>query len=134
LKYLLDTNACIVYLRQRNARLTRRVDSHPFSDMVLCSIVVGELFHGAEKSANPPKNRAIVEGFVQPFHSLPHDDSSAREYAIIRFDLESRGQRIGDYDMLIAAIARSNNLTLVTHNTAEFSRIPNLSVEDWEIP
>lgn len=41
---------------------------------------------------------------------------------------------IGPYDLLIAAIALANNLTLVTHNTNEFSRVPGLVIEDWEIP
>jgi tRNA(fMet)-specific endonuclease VapC len=44
------------------------------------------------------------------------------------------GQLIGPYDTMIAAIALANNLTLVTHNTSEFSRIANLVLEDWEIP
>jgi tRNA(fMet)-specific endonuclease VapC len=133
-KYLLDTNPCIVYLRGRNPLLRNRVASHAPSDIVMCSVVLAELLHGTERSADPVKGRIEVSNFARPYGSLPFDDAAADEYALIRVDLERRGLPIGDNDMFIAAIARSNNLTLVTHNTAEFSRIPNLNIEDWEVP
>jgi tRNA(fMet)-specific endonuclease VapC len=64
--------------------------------------------------------------------SLPFDDLAADQYALIRADLEGRGQLIGANDLLIAAIARAHDLTLVTHNMAEFSRVGRLELEDWE--
>lgn len=134
MNFLLDSNPCVVYLRGKNSLLRQRISTRPPSEIVLCSIVVAELFHGAERSADPTKSRIEVETFIKPFHSLPFDDDAARQYARIRFDLETRGMRIGDNDMLIAAIAMNNNLTLVTHNTAEFSRIPNLPIVDCEAP
>lgn len=76
----------------------------------------------------------MVDGFTHSFKSLPYTDSEAQEYARIRADLERRGERIGDFDLQIAAIAITNQLTLVTHNTGEFSRIPQLAIEDWEVP
>ena len=87
-----------------------------------------------ERSADPIKSRIKVETFIKSFHSLAFDDDAARRYASIRFDLETRGMRIGEYDMLLAAIAKTTQLTLVKHNTAEFSRIPNLPIVDWEVP
>jgi tRNA(fMet)-specific endonuclease VapC len=63
---------------------------------------------------------------------LPFDDRSAREYAAIRADLAMAGTPIGPNDLMIAAIARSQGLTLVTNNTAEFSRVLGLSVADWQ--
>ena len=65
---------------------------------------------------------------------LPFDKAAANVHAQIRVHLERLGQVIGPYDLLIAAIALANNLTLVTHNTNEFSRVPGLVIEDWEIP
>ena len=61
------------------------------------------------------------------------DDAAANRYAEIRSDLERRGLPIGAYDMQIAAIALSSGLTVVTHNVDEFSRVPHLSLEDWQV-
>jgi tRNA(fMet)-specific endonuclease VapC len=69
---------------------------------------------------------------LSPFFSLPFDDAAARHYAEIRDDLESRGQTIGPNDLLIAAIARTHGLTLVSNNR-EFSRVVGMHVEDWTI-
>ena len=73
---------------------------------------------------------AKVERTLSPFRSLPFDDAAARHYAEIRDDLETRGAIIGPNDLLIAAIALANDLTLVTSNH-EFSRIEGLRTEDW---
>ncbi len=124
MKYLLDTNVCVVHLRGKNALVLQRFGLHPPTDLVLCSVVVGELRFGAEGSADPPKEHTKVDGFVSQFASLPFDDTAAQIYGQIRHTLESTGQAIGSNDYLIAAIALAHNLILVTHNTAEFSRVP----------
>ena len=134
MKYLLDTNVCVAHLRGKNALVLHRFGLHPPTDLVLCSVVVGELCYGARRSLNPAREQALVDAFVAQFVSLPFDDAAARVYATIRHDLESRGLRIGENDLDIAAIALANNLVLVTHNTAEFSRVPGLTLEDWEVP
>lgn len=64
--------------------------------------------------------------------SLPFDDAAAERYAGLRAGLEKVGTPIGPNDMLIAAIALANDVTVVTHNVREFSRVPGLRVEDWE--
>ena len=134
MKYLLDTNACIGYLRGKNQHLLGRFGSHPPSDILLCAVVVGELRYGAERSTNPPQQHALVDAFVGQFASLPYDDVAARVYAEIRRNLTARGLPIGPYDYQIAAIALAHGLTPVTHNTKEFSRVPGLTLEDWEVP
>jgi tRNA(fMet)-specific endonuclease VapC len=73
-----------------------------------------------------------VRTFCAPYVSLSFDDRAADEYSIIRTHLTSLGQLIGHNDLLIAAIALANGLTLVTHNTAEFRRVPGLLLEDWQ--
>ncbi|MCL4202964.1 MAG: type II toxin-antitoxin system VapC family toxin [Pirellulaceae bacterium] len=75
---------------------------------------------------------ARIEHTLSPFRSLPFDDRAARRYAEIRDELETRGEVIGPYDLLIAAIALNHGLTVVTNNR-EFSRIDGLTVEDWTI-
>jgi tRNA(fMet)-specific endonuclease VapC len=92
------------------------------------------LYYGAARSTNPARERAAVDAFAAPFACLPFDHTAADVYATIRADLESRGLPIGANDYLIAAVALANNLTLVTHNTTEFTRVKGLVVEDWEIP
>ncbi len=76
---------------------------------------------------------AKLEFFFSPYRSLPFRDEDAREYGLIRACLAKIGQPIGPNDLMIAAIARSAGLTLVTHNTREFSRVPDLRIEDWEL-
>jgi tRNA(fMet)-specific endonuclease VapC len=80
---------------------------------------------------NPGLNLALVHTFSAPIRSLPFDNQAADEYAQIRVGLEKRGQPIGPNDTMIAAIAVTNGLTLVTHNSAEFSRVTGLKLDDW---
>ncbi len=132
--YLLDSNVWIAVLRRPTSALAHRFRSVCPKDMRTCSTVVAELRHGCLRSAKPVANRALVDALFAPVISLPFDDASAEHFARIRHFLEVAGSVIGPYDLQIAAIARSNDLTLVTHNTSEFGRVPNLAVEDWEIP
>ena len=132
--YLLDTNACVQFLRNRHALVVQRIQARPMAELRLCSIVVAELYYGVLRSADPTTNRAKVDAFVSTFISLPFDENAAKIQAQIRYDLEIAGTPIGPYDLQIAAIALAHGLTLVTHNTAEFNRVPGLSLEDWEQP
>jgi tRNA(fMet)-specific endonuclease VapC len=100
---------------------------------VLCSVVVGELLFGALRSRDVARNLAQVRTFVSGLRSLPFDDRAADEYATIRANLAAKGTQIGPNDLLIAAIALANGLTLVTHNTAEFSRVVGLNLDDWQV-
>jgi tRNA(fMet)-specific endonuclease VapC len=74
-----------------------------------------------------------VIGFLSPYASLPFDSAAARHYAAIRHDLERRACIIGNNDLMIAAIALANDLTVITHNVDEFSRVTGLKVEDWSV-
>jgi len=131
--YLLDTNAWIEYLRGRNLKLRQRVASHRPRDVRLCSVVIGELYHGAYKSSRKEDDLSLIDDLVRVFDSHSFDEAAAEAFGELRAFLESKGLRIGPYDLQIAAIALANRLTLVTHNVAEFSRVPNLSIEDWQV-
>jgi len=131
-KYLLDTNVCVVLLRNSHSGVSTRLSAEPPGSIALCAIVRAELLYGAERSAQTARNVAEVNQFVAPFPSLPFDDHCAAEYGALRAELERQGLRIGANDLFIAAIALANQLTLVTHNVAEFSRVPSLNIEDWE--
>ncbi len=132
--WMLDTNACIRYLNGRAPHLKSRLEQTNPAEIALCSVVKAELFYGAARSYDPQKTRAQQEIFVSRFSSLPFDDAAADAYARIRADVTSRGVSIGPNDLLIAAIALSRGVTLVTHNVSEFSRVQGLKVEDWEQP
>ena len=130
--YLLDTNACIQVLNGTSPTLIEKLRAcHP-RDVNLCSIVKAELLFGARKSRRVVHNLALLTAFFEPFHSHRFDDDCAEHYGSIRAELEQQGLPIGANDLAIAAIARSNKLTLVSHNRREFSTIEGLVVEDWE--
>jgi tRNA(fMet)-specific endonuclease VapC len=132
--FLLGTNLCVAYLRGKNTLVRSRVLAQPLASLHLCSPVTAELRFGAANSGNPVNESVKVESFIAHFNSLTFDDAATHEYAHIRLNLTQRGLLISEMDMLIAAIAISRNLTLVSHNTPEFSRVPGLQVVDWEIP
>ncbi len=132
--FLLDTNVCINYLRGKNVLLKQRVDAHQPIDLGLCSVVLAELYYGAAMSNQPNVQHGKVQKFVHGFVSLPFDDLSAERFGDLRAHLDKLGTPIGPYDLMIAAIALTNGLTVVTHNTSEFSRVPGLSLEDWQLP
>ena len=130
--YLLDTNTCINYLNGRAIQVLRRLQQTPVADVVVCSIVKAELQYGVRRSSNPQGELLKVEQFLAPYRSLAFDDQAAEHYGLIKAQLASQGNMIGPNDLLIAAIALSHRLTLVTHNTGEFGRIPQLMLDDWE--
>jgi tRNA(fMet)-specific endonuclease VapC len=130
--YLLDTNVCIVYMNGRSAGVRDHLERVQPDEVVVCSVVIAELFYGAMKSRDAAATLAKQRLFLAPYRSLPFDDAATLNYGKLRADLEAVGRLIGGNDMLIAAIAISNDLTLVTHNLREFERIAGLKVEDWE--
>jgi tRNA(fMet)-specific endonuclease VapC len=134
--YLLDSNAWIVYVRQKHAGLIQKVQQTGPADIRLCSVVLGELYYGAFRSpaAFQAYNLGLITMLRKQFQSLFFDDACAEEYGRIRADLAAKGTPIGPNDHMIAAIALTNNLTLVTHNTAEFSRVVGLRLDDWQTP
>jgi tRNA(fMet)-specific endonuclease VapC len=131
--YLLDTNAWINYLNVRDSLIKRRLVALDPADVALCSVVKAELYRGAYRSTQRQSNLALLERLSNQFTSLPFDDPAAEVYGRIRAELEASGTLIGPYDMMIAAIALANDLTLVTHNTREFGRVVGLRMEDWEV-
>lgn len=85
-------------------------------------------------AAKRAANETLIRQLQANYASVPFDDAAAMDSGQLRAELASSGQIIGPYDLLIAAIARTQSLTLVTHNTAEFSRVKRLTIEDWQSP
>lgn len=134
MNYLLDTNTRIGWLRQSRPNLISRIQRQNPAHIYLCFVVLGELIYGAYRSgpAHQSANLARVAALQRRFVSIPFDDRAAAEYGKLRAYLTDIGQPIGPNDLIISAIALAGGLTLVTHNTAEFSRVPALSLEDWQ--
>lgn len=130
LGYLLDTDICIHALKRRNAALADAFTAHD-GRMAVSDVTLYELYYGAERYDDPASRIAIIESFAARLEVLPFDSRAALHAGNIRGTLERQGQMIGAYDVMIAAIARSQGLVLVTGNVREFERVEGLRVERW---
>lgn len=130
--FLPDTNVWIAYLSKAPSPVKARIASLPEDQVLLCDVVKAELYYGAYKSVRVTENLARLDLLFSAVRSLPFDSEAARQFGEIRAHLASQGTPIGPYDLQIAAIALGSRLTLITHNTREFSRVPGLELEDWE--
>lgn len=131
MRYLLDSNIWIEVLKAKRVRLVDRFTRTRIDEMATCSPVRAELMHGAEKYVDMEVRKEVVARALGKVASLPFDDRCADRYGIIRHDLERRRCIIGPYDLQIAAIALVHDLTVVTGNVEEFTRVHGLRVEDW---
>lgn len=131
MQYLLDTNICIALMRNDPLVVKRMSATTPIACAV-STITAYERYTGVEKCANPARERSKVNRLLSTVYQLPFDAQAAIEAARIRAMLESHGQMIGPYDVLLAGHAIAAALRLVTHNTAEFIRIPELHLENWQ--
>lgn len=130
--YLLDTNACIAWLKNIPS-VVRRVVEADEGRIWICSPVKAELWFGACNSGRPTENQVRLSHFFAVVPCLPFDDQAALRCGEIRAHLKRLGTPIGPYDAQIAAIALVRGLIVVTHNTREFMRVPGLVVEDWQV-
>ena len=130
LQYMLDTNICIYVMQNYPARLAGRFNRLS-QQIAISAVTLGELYFGAEKSARRDENLQEVEIFVGRLEVLPFGPTAAAQFGQIRTELERAGSPIGPYDTLIAAHARAERLTVVTHNIREFRRVSGLRVETW---
>jgi tRNA(fMet)-specific endonuclease VapC len=131
--YLLDTNVCIHLLNEKHPHILQHFRQHSPADIALCSVVKAELLYGARRSQRVEANLQLLKTFFAPLQSLSFDDVCAEHYGQILADVLTQGQAIGPNDTLIAATARAHDATLITHNSSEFSRVPGLRIEDWEV-
>jgi tRNA(fMet)-specific endonuclease VapC len=131
MKYMLDTNICIYLIKKRPKTVSHIFETCTIGDICISSVTFAELAYGVEKSPHPEKNKAALEEFVIPLEIAPFDDQAALYYGRIRANLEKKGTPIGPLDLMIAAHAEYLDITLVTNNINEFSRVPNLKIENW---
>lgn len=131
LRYLLDTNICIYIAKKTPAAVLHRFEKLSIGDVGMSTITYGELIFGAQKSHHPQKTLHILEELAALIPPLPISTETGKYYGKIRESLEKKGKIIGNNDLWIAAHSLALNVTLVTNNMKEFSRIPHLKLENW---
>jgi tRNA(fMet)-specific endonuclease VapC len=127
--HLLDTNICSAHMR-RPAGLAHYFFQHA-SNLSISTIVLAELFAGAFKHPNPPRILTLISSLVQEVMVIDFDSACAEQYGKLYGDLARQGFSVPVADLMIASVALVHDLTLVTHNTADYRFIPDLRLVDW---
>lgn len=130
MRYLLDTNAVVALLNDRQSQTSKHARSHKPADIGISAVVAHELYYGAFKSQRREANVAVVDDLQ--FEVVEFDKEDARMAGEIRADLTKQGRSIGPYDVLIAGQAVSRELILISRNVEELGRVANLRIENWE--
>jgi len=130
LKYMLDTNILIYTIKNRPEQVRQAFKQHD-NQMCISAVTLGELVYGAERSAQPERNLANIEGLIARLEVAPFDKHASEHFGQLRTELYNTGKSIDPYDMMIAGHARSMGLILVTNNQKEFERVPGLRIENW---
>lgn len=131
LTYILDTNICIYIAKQKPANVLQKFTELQVGEAGISIISYGELFYGAQKSLRSTETLAALEELMRLILPLPMPVNTGKYYGEIRHELEKQGEIIGGNDLWIAAHALALDLTLVTNNEKEFSRIKGLRLENW---
>ena len=130
-RYLLDTNICIYIRQRRPEEVLRRFRKLRRGEAALSVITYGELLYGAAKSAQRAAALERLRELVELLPALALPETAAETYGVLRAELESRGEMIGNNDLWIAAHALAAGLILVTNNEKEFRRVRGLKVQNW---
>ncbi len=132
MNFLLDTDTCSAHMR-RPARLAHRFIQHT-GGLAIPTIVLAELYAGAYKHPNPSKLLPLIADLLNEVHLIDFDAACAERFGMVRGSLLQQGITVSRVDLLIASVALLHDLTLITHNTADYQNIPGLRLDDWLIP
>lgn len=130
MRYLLDTNVCVYFLRG-NRRIADQIRAVGWGNCYVSEITVAELLYGAECSASTKVNAATIIDLCDCLHVLPISDvipMFARQKAILR----KKGEIIEDSDMWIAATSVTHDMVMVTENVKHLGRLQGVKIEKWE--
>lgn len=128
---MLDTNVCIGLIKVRPEKIRRKFSDLPVEDVAISSIVAAELWYGVTLSEKKKQNEAALRDFLNFVEVLDWPNGACPVYGRIRAHLRKKGTPVGAMDLLIASHAAFINAVLVTDNTREFDRVPDLKVENW---
>jgi tRNA(fMet)-specific endonuclease VapC len=126
----LDTNTLIYYFKGMGKVGEHLLSAAP-GDVAIPAVVLYELEVGLAQSAQPAKRKRALDAILESVQILPFDAGAARASASTRVALERAGTPIGPLDLLIAGTVLARGAILVTHNTAEFARVPGIRLADW---
>jgi len=131
--FMLDTNMCIFIIKKKYEKALQELSKNRKKGLCISSITLAEMEFGIENAEQEYKarNRIALMEFLTIMEIKHFDENAAKEYGMLKKELKDKKCLIGPFDMLIGAHARSLKMTLVTNNTKEFERIPNLKLEDW---
>lgn len=129
--YLLDTNICIYLIKKHPPEVLARFQQIQLKQLYIPTITLFELYYGIEKNNSHQRNILALENFIAPLTVVDFTLDAAKKAATIRNTLQKQGTPIGAYDIQIAAIALSLDMTLLTNNTREFERVNGLKLENW---
>jgi predicted nucleic acid-binding protein len=128
--FLLDTDT-VIYALKGHANVATNLRLHLHDPLYLSTITMMELYYGAYKSQNVDANLAKLKTIEESFTLLPPGPETVETFGKMKANLELQGLRLADLDLIIAAIALTRNLTLVTNNQKHFGRIPGLKLTNW---
>ena len=126
-RYLLDTNI-IIALFANEATVIEQLKE--VSEIFVPSIVIGELYYGAQKSGRAQANTERIVEFANESVVLSCDVETARWYGKVKDELRKKGRPIPENDIWVAALALQHNLTLVSRDE-HFDQVPDLDIEAW---
>ena len=130
MKYLLDTDTLIYWLKG-NKNIEEKALTIGLDQLGYSIISHAELYFGAYNSEQKDKNLKAIQVVYQKLALVNFNPESAQLFGMIKADLKQQGNIILDADIMIASIALSNELTLVTNNEKHFNRIPKLNIQNW---
>lgn len=128
--YLLDTDT-IIYLLKGNQKVQENLRLHANDQLRISIITLMELYYGAHKSQHVEANLAKIRTLEHTIDILPAGPEIAAIFGMLKARLESDGNRLDDFDLIIAAAALTHNLVLVSNNEKHFQRIDGLRLENW---
>jgi tRNA(fMet)-specific endonuclease VapC len=132
MSFLLDTNICSAHFR-RPGGLSHRFVQYS-GRLYLPTIALGELYAGAYHLPDPAPLLRDIEELLDDVTVLTFDQVCAEQFGKVRGGLLQRGLSVSTMDLMIASVALVHQLTLVTHNTADFRHVPGLQLDDWLTP
>lgn len=131
LRYLLDTNICIYIAKQQPVSVLEKFKHLKVGEVGMSTITYGELFYGACNSQQTEKSVRVLTELAHSIPVIPLPAQTGNHYGKIRHELNKLGMPIGNNDLWIAAHALCMNVTLVSNNLKEFTRISALKLENW---
>ena len=131
MRLMLDTNTCIALIKRKPLHALQKFNEYQVGDIGVSAVTLAELRYGVFKSQHQAKNKEALDEFMLPLEVAAFDEQATVVYGVLRAALEKQGVPIGSLDTMIAAHALSLGVALVTNNTREFNRVPELVVVDW---